>query len=280
MAPAEGRICRTTLMEPVPEQFEDPKLQAAVRRAWGGETAPAALRQRVQAMLASEPGVPAPRRFVLWNPLAGVAAAAVVLIAVGIAAHLFFGKGNVSSNPVAPPPPTAVAEAPIPPENAAQLIATHDGCCARHLPNHHLIPSTDDDMTKIADFMRRQLKVPVLAVNLEGWNFDGAGPCPVGGHETCHLLYQRGPDTLSLFTVPLRNLQIRSDGNYASTFNGHVLAAFVRNGACYCLVGAGPGNSMTLADVKSIRNDLEAHFAPPVASGKASPRASVAVNSN
>lgn len=260
----------------MPEQFEDPKLKAAVRRAWGGETAPPALRERMRDLISSEPDVAVRRRPILFNPLFALAAAAVVAIVVGLAARLFSGKGN---QPIPPAPPTAVAEAPIPQTNAAQLVATHDGCC-RHLPNHHLMPAAGDDMSKIADFMRRQLRVPVLAVNVDGWRFDGAGPCPVGGHETCHLLYQRGPDTLSLFTIPLRNLQIQHDGNYAATFNGHVLAAFVRNGACYCLVAASPDDSIKLTDVESMRNDLEAHFSPPVAHAFSASRAAVAVNSN
>src|SRR6478672_6849814 len=85
-----------------PNSFDDPILRGAVRRAWGSETAPAALRERVAALgigaaraPASEviPAAPARRRRwvgALRHPYSiyGMAAAAMVLIGFAIAARL------------------------------------------------------------------------------------------------------------------------------------------------------------------------------------------------
>src|SRR2546421_10588722 len=82
--------------------FDDPVLKDAVRRAWGTETAPAALRERIAAMgigaakmpaAAVMPTAAANRRG--WvrilrhpNSIYGLAAAAMVLIGFAIAARL------------------------------------------------------------------------------------------------------------------------------------------------------------------------------------------------
>src|SRR2546430_2617395 len=107
-----------------PDTFDDPALKAAIRRAWSGEQAPPALRSTVRAALSaareSNPiplhagrGVASPTR----NPLFSLAAAALLLLAIGLVFH------RLSSQPAAAP------VAALPATFARDLVATHDHCC-------------------------------------------------------------------------------------------------------------------------------------------------------
>src|SRR5881628_2649034 len=140
-----------------PNSFEDPELKAAVRRVWGGEVAPAALRERVQAIgigAASAPAadvVPQPAaRSAAWmwplrypRPLYALAAAVMIVVGFAIAYQLdqpgertvYWGSpvvgpvtpGPATSNPSTPPSvlPASVAEA---------LLDVHSRCA--RMPVH------------------------------------------------------------------------------------------------------------------------------------------------
>jgi len=116
-----------------PNSFNDPDLKALVRRAWGTEAAPSALRDRIEAMgigagraraaeITPAPALPAsawPWALRHPRPLYGLAAAVMMVIGFAVAYQLdqppawkSTSGAYVVSNPTAPaPPPAAVGGA-------------------------------------------------------------------------------------------------------------------------------------------------------------------------
>src|SRR5688572_14726812 len=134
-------------MTPERTKFDDPRLRAAVRRAWAGETAPPELRRQVEELIAKETaagqaGEPTPdvviRRPALsfWRrsvTLGSVAAAAVVIVGVGLIAFnasRHRGAQSVATstgNSTTPPAPAV-----LPTELGQQLVRGHDLCVRVH----------------------------------------------------------------------------------------------------------------------------------------------------
>ena len=116
-----------------PERSEDPGLKLALKRIYGGERAPADLRERLMRSLAdSSPLAPisqstvltdspipaaAPIRLAFWSQPAFRAAAAVFLVAL---AGIFYYASNTST----------ASAAPIQQDALLAMIQTHDQCCA------------------------------------------------------------------------------------------------------------------------------------------------------
>src|SRR4051812_25654599 len=106
-------------MEPLESQPDDPAMRMALRRALGSETAPPALRSRVEAMLEVERRKEQTRARALWRrpAFSMVAAAAVVLVGLGIAFLLVNRPSEI---------PQYFADA---------MVTTHQQCSA--LGDHH-----------------------------------------------------------------------------------------------------------------------------------------------
>src|SRR3954454_18765723 len=161
-------------MEPVESQSDDPVLRHAVRRALGSETAPPALRGRIEAMLATELRKEQTKAKVFWRrpAFSMVAAAAVLLIGLGIAYQIVNRETEA---------PKFFADA---------MVVTHDNCTA--LSDHHLLSgvSNNANVDELRKKLREQLPHPVLVAMLgEGWQFQGAGVCQISGVPTSHLLF-------------------------------------------------------------------------------------------
>jgi hypothetical protein len=223
--------------------LNDPKLKAAVKRIWSDAAVPPELRARVQQMLSDAPnaGV-APR----WQ---GYAIAAVLLIAAGVATWL---PWNFSRN--------VLADQTLPWTVADSMVQTHDRCCGAR--DHHLLRGVrGDDFAAIGRRLSRDLGVPVLSTALPHWQFAGAGPCPVWGHESAHLLYRDGARTLSVFSIPARDFSLPGkDDRYAATRDTHRLAGFVRDGGLYCVVVNSPDGQITEAQAAHMRDQLLGSF--------------------
>lgn len=233
-------------------QFDDPVLRDVVRRAFAGETAPVSLRQRVVETLDTEQRAEQnPRR--QWNRL-GLAAAAVLVIGVGLA-YLVLLRNS---------------EKPVPQWFAAAMVASHDQCAGRS--DHHLLSGLTpaNDVRAAGARLWRDLGYPVLAAELgDGWTFAGAGICQVSGHNAAHLLYTRGQDSISVFSIPAAVLYAgdATDGTeYSQVEQGHPVSGFIQGGAVHCLVGRSASGSLTLQEVKRLRDQVRRHFSPAVSS--------------
>lgn len=242
--------------------FDDPGLKAAVGRAWGGETAPPQLRERLLAAASSGAArsvsaIPLIRR--LRVPLVGLAAAAIVVAAVMPVFHPGPARPS-NSNPVA-------SSLIIPSSLADDLVARHDICCSE--ADHHGIAS--DDFAQVRRELREQLGFPVLSASIPGWNFHGASVCLVGKTKSGHLVFARKDGQfVSLFSLPPQLLEAQpTSGDYCEMAQKHPLAGFQTPGGLYFVVGSSPDGSLTLDEVRSMRERLrpdiaEADDGPPV----------------
>ena len=263
--------------EPTPEPaFEDPALREALRRAWGGELAPAALRDRVTRALREEPSAPV-LGGARWRigSIGRLAAAAVVLLAVGGVAGYFAGvfrDGGPSSRPVSNLP----VGSRIPLTLATQLADVHLHCSAA--PDHHGMASAGtDDFQIIATRLRSQLHHPVLvcpAGNPDGagpWKFRGAAVCSVGEQPAGHLVFVRGQAAVSVFSLPAGVCPLLSVNDQCeSRARNCDVAAFRQGEGFFCVVGSSADGSLTREQVRGLRDRLRPNV---IAAGNDSPPA-------
>jgi hypothetical protein len=239
----------------VDENFiNDPRLKAAVKRIWSDDAAPPALRDRVQQILAESAPPTTPR----W---AAYAIAACLLIAFSVGTWVPWGN-----------PSGVLADEPLPRTVAQSMVLTHDRCCQAR--DHHLLPGIrGDDFAAIGRRLSADLHVPVLATPMADWQFAGAGPCPVWGHESAHLLYREGDRTLSIFSIPAEDFALGTqDQRYAATLDTHQLAGFVRDGGLYCVVADSPDGQISADQVARMRDRLMNSFtADSFTAGPAAP---------
>jgi hypothetical protein len=253
--------------EPTPEPvFDNPALREAVRRAWAGERAPAGLRDRITRALREDPQAPAPAA-TGWRigSVRQLAAAAVVLLAVGGVAGYFAGVFGEGRTPVA---------SRIPATLVTQLAQVHLHCS--DAPDHHGAASSGtDDFQVIATRLRSQLGRPVLvcaAGNPDGagqWTFRGAAVCQVGEHAAGHLVFVRGQAAVSVFSLPAgacpllpANERCESQGLNCD------VAAFRQGEGFFCVVGSSKDGSLTCEQVRGLRDRLRPNV---IAAGSDSP---------
>jgi hypothetical protein len=265
-------------MTPQRTKFDEPNLKAGVRRAWGGEVAPAELRQHVTRMLAEQVSAEtdattatttqtseatpdvirvAPSYWRRTTFAFGAAAAAVLVIGVGLIAFNLAraGRGsNLASVSLPPPttpapvespasvqPPAVVAAAVLPLEVGQQILAGHDLCVRMHPNQHHFVKdASKDNFPAIARTLGVKLKYRVIATSVGGgWDFRGASLCPVGKMRVAHMMYKQGDAYLSVYSLPASTAP--AVGNHQTCeaeVNGRPLAAFVEDGGLYCVVAS------------------------------------------
>jgi hypothetical protein len=237
------------MSESEPDSFDDPGLKAAIRRAWGAEQCPLSLRDRVMTLCKESFGATASPARIGWRGrrLYGLAAAAMVLIAVGVVFHFRAGAPQTHQTVVAA----------LPAYLADELVARHDGCCAAK--DHHMQGLSRDDFPTIQKQLRQQLGFPILAAKLPGtWDFHGAFICPVGSTKSGHLVFdQNGNNFVSIFSLPHEFASSAYlTGDCSQTENHHPIAAFATNDGFYCVVGSSKDGSLTLDQIRSLRDQL------------------------
>lgn len=229
-----------------PTELNDPALKSAVQRACGGQCCPAALRSRIEKLLHEDSRAAHPshrwrsKLWVIW-PLA---VTALILLAVGVRPLL---------HPAAPP----TSFAPVLPASLqADLIQRHDHCCKAK--NHQRLPVRITDDAAIASAMRNRLSHAVLMDRPSGWTFRGASICPVGSTPSGHLVFVKGPDALSIFSLPASCDPGIHNGNQCEmTTNGHLIVAFAKDDALFCLVGSGPQGTITLDELSKMSDQMK-----------------------
>ena len=280
-------------MAMTPDQFDDPALKAALRQRFAGERAPDALRQRILRMVeqgegdvagkitpqtatltgpvpsASKAGtqVEPPKSLSLWRRGPTRLAAAIVLLASGVAIYSVVSRERWSGGG-AGNAPLAVVQ-PVSNDVLAAMVKTHDVCCEHD--NHQHPAINQKDFVAMRAQAEERLKPPVVATRVAGWEFKGCYLCPVGGTDSAHLLFTKGEDKLSIFSVAAKD----SDGAYTATeVDGHLVACKVKKGAAIGLVAqpAKPGDpAITLPHVEDLLHDHSQAIAAALhASGLAS----------
>jgi hypothetical protein len=230
------------------EPFDDPQLKQAVRRVWGEEQASPMLRQRITQLLAQEEAAPARMSLVSRISNWGWAIAAVVILGIGLSGWQFFPRPAVQGGEALP---NYIAEA---------MIKTHDGCCRSR--NHYRLPGVGhNDFPAIGNTLAAALKIPVISIPIDHWQFAGGACCGVHGHPTGHLIYRNGHETLSIFSVPASDFQMSEGENYVANVGTHHIAGFVQSGGLYCVVVNDPDGTMTDTQARELRDHLHATFA-------------------
>jgi hypothetical protein len=244
------------MSEPLHE-FEDPALKQAVRRAFAGEgeAAPAALRQRVEAIFAAgavagtklgpaqEEPLRRPDRSWWARQLTpkNAVAAAIALLAI---AFMFW---ELRSEFITTSPPSHYARTTFPDSFAVAMVAAHENCAK--LPDHHLIPGKDPASVKAP--LAAAAGMTVAATDLgDGWQFEGAGLCNVGGVKAAHLLFARGKDTISMISMPAPASLASFNGTYTEVVQDHPMSGVVSGGAVYCLIASAPDHAVTSHDLE------------------------------
>ncbi len=218
------------------ERFDDPGLKAAVHRIWGEETAPAALRSRIEgmfAMAASARTAAQARRkqhieFHGWGKggLIGLAMAAMALIAVGTSNWMTNAQASQDSG------------------LAARIRSTllnsfwyqHDLVC--EYPGSNIPKGIDSsDIHFVGRTLSQQMCIPVIASPMGSWHFVHGWLNEVAGSDAAQVLYRDGSKTLSIYTMRLYDLprQGRVQQMNANDGTRH-LSSFVRDGGIYCVV--------------------------------------------
>ena len=236
------------------KQFEDPGLKAAVRRAWGGECCPLALRRKVLERVGGR--AEARRRVIPLRPLFGLAAAALVLLAVGLVWHPW--QPTRSSSPIDVLPASGIS--PLPVSLADDLTYRHDECSQS--PVHTDSALAEDDPVQLARQMQEELNFPVITKPLPAdWHFRGAAFCPVGRTKSAHLMYDRDGKTVSVFSLPAGVWPGDHLPNCAElTRDHHAVAGMMTRSGFYCVVGSAKP-PVPLAEVRGLLDQLRAQLA-------------------
>jgi len=220
-------------MDPLDPQFDDPALRKAIGRTLGGDTAPASLHSKVRSALDHEDRIT--RR---WRkPLYALATAAVLLIGFGVAFLL------LRSN-----------DRPIPQFFAAAMVSAHD--------NYANTPANikDSDLQTIRQKLVAQVGHPVLVSMIgDGWIFQGADIAKINNIPAAHLLFRRGDESISIFSIDARALydsNVPDGTGYAQIQQGHPISGFVSGGAVHCLVGSPNCDELSLKELTRIRERL------------------------
>ena len=232
------------------EQFDDPALKQAIRRAMSATEpsgAPPALRNRIEAMLRQEQALQDARLSHWRRPMMSMlAAAAVLAIGLGVAYYLL-GRDEKA--------PQFFADA---------MVVAHDRCAG--MTDHHLLQgiASDADLATIRQALHSKVGHPVLVTELgDGWKFAGAGVCEISNVPAAHMLFTRGDETVSIFSVSAGAFYMNSDSSgssegktYAQIDQNHEISGFVQGGAIHCLVGYSKSGKLSLSEITKLRERI------------------------
>ena len=229
-------------MKERPGQFDDAALKAAVRRTWGEQRAPENLRRNLAAIaLAARPAPPrirfAPR------PLA---AAAVLVIGIGAVVFQLYRL-----RPATPQLP-----------NHYQLSAALVSELTRRHDADADLSAANTDLSKLGQQLSQKLGMKVLSASPGAdYHFAGASISEIGGQQVAHLLFQRGSESLSIFSMPASQLPHTSPGSHYDASDGkHMMAGFVQDGGFYCLAASGPNSVRCSGMISGAMQELSSQF--------------------
>jgi hypothetical protein len=230
-------------MAGTPDQFEDPKLKAAVQKAFGAEHASTALRSRVlravqMELLAELPVATKSPRTIQRPAWMKYALAAVILLgAIGLYANWDYW----TTPSLVPNEPTA--SLPIPSPDA--MLAAHQAAAPTEFATRDIAE------TKLSALLGQKITIP----ELPGWTFKGAQPVSLAGHTAGRALYEHSGSHLSLFVILNENCAVDETQSYDEACNNVVVAGFIRKGINYCLL-ATPPSPDNAAEVNKLRDLL------------------------
>ncbi len=258
-------------MENDDRDFDEPAVMRAVQRAWGAEQAPQRLRGRISRLMATASSIDAATATATsasaaeqWRSRAyGLAAAAVIVLSVGLLVLYYQGMFNrITGSGGTAYPIVLPSKTEVPLTLARSMLATHTACGKLH--DHHTVKDLDGDTyAALTVKLTADLGFPTLVRSIgPEWKFKGASTCDVGGLRGAHLMFARGDQTISIFSLPSSCMTgVAPGAQYEGTVDDHPVAGFARPGTVYAVIGSsGAGPSPALASVVGIRDTLLSAF--------------------
>lgn len=238
-------------MNDVDQQFDDPALKLALRRAIPTVSCPEALRARIQQAaddlaapeplrLPQTPAAPlSPLRFLHAHRMA--IAASILGLAGGMA--LFNFTGNPSEELA-----SIDADASVLQPVAYSLATQHAGMSDDPiLMRNHAHATAERNLPAVSANLQRQLgrPLPLDTFAAAGWQFHGADDCRLANCSGTHLVFLRPGQSVSMFILPAEAADKLADGRlYTLTTGDKPVAAAVRGRWLICLVGASTDGSL------------------------------------
>jgi hypothetical protein len=261
------------------DEFDDPALKEALRRAFAqssDETAPPALRRRVEAILSAGAGADAvnragddasrlhrPQRS-WWRqqmkPRTAIAAA-VALIAVG------FMVVQIRSQFGLDQPTVPYVATSFPESLTTEMVQAH--LSAAKAPE--ALKAIGKTPADVKASLSKAAGVTVAGSELgSGWQYRGARLLVIDGQKAAQLLFTKGQDSVSVFSMGAPSECEAGSGSYKQVVNGHPMAGIVSNGAVYCIVGSSPAGTMSPSDLEpllsTVQSDVAEHGCAPAPS--------------
>ena len=225
----------------------------------GSQSAPPALRTRVQALM-EQPVDASPSGGWRWRiepqHYRLAAAASLMIVALGIMTWQI--RQNFFPT-VAHSEPSVPAVVQFPHSFAMSLVRAHDNCA--RLADHHLIAG--DDFTALQQRLTQDAGVSVFAAALgDEWKFKGAGLCTVEETRAAHLLFARDNDIVSIFSLPAPQHCGANATNFAEMMDGHPLAGFRNGDTLYCVVGSSTSGACNTQHVAAVMAMVQQTMCP------------------
>jgi hypothetical protein len=245
-----------------PVHFDDPGLRAALHRAHAGEKAPPGLRERISSALAAEAAAESiTGTGAAHSDVAGrigrasrlrVAASIIALLGVGMLSYTLYNEyARQWFQPV--------MVAGLPAGLTHQMVERHDAALA---DANFTSPKSPEDIGTIGNRLSAELGKPVAAVSLgNGWTVKGGNIATVGKFKAAQILFQRGPDTISMLSIPITEGYTSPDGTrYDEKDGDHLIAGVVQRQVVYCLVGLPKSGSLSSSELKKLRELMANHL--------------------
>jgi hypothetical protein len=231
------------------QSFEDSSLKRVCHHAWSSEKCPLALLTKLKdaarrSSLQTVQPVQSMRVVPMWYGGGfGVAAAAAVILAIGVVARPFARPASADS-------PLALDS-----QITQSIVDLHDRCC-QWKGNHQIAGVPKDEVVRTGQALEQRLGQPILAASMPegGWTFRGGAICPVNGKPAAHLIYKQGDESVSVFSLP--RSYTPSSTTYEGTYANHPIAGYVDSRGAYCLVGSG-GSDLTPQRLAAIRDRMQ-----------------------
>jgi len=218
------------------DEFDDPALRSAIRRAAGKPSAPPRLRENVAALLASGRDVPVTRAPRSTDPARSrwsipqitpklVALAACVLIALGFAGYeLYDFLGDMY-------PRFSQSPLTLPTEMTSSMIASHDALAKEG----HQAGSTVD-FASIRAKLTKEAGFAAFAGPIgDGWEFKDARVTSIDGKNAAQVMFVRNGEAASVFSMPVVVSACGAGAHICQTVDKHPLAATTEGNVMYAV---------------------------------------------
>jgi hypothetical protein len=252
-----------------PTSPDDESLKHAIHSAWGHQTAPEALRRRVQMAMTrtvlEEPEIPATtrsRRF--WDrwptPVriaAGIAALLVLTVGTTWGILLYQDAADASAR-YARSKPDFIAPTPSP-TLYAMLVSRHEDFAAGAEADPTEERPAADQLATIRTSLASRLHHAVWVPDLTklGWRLDAVRVYPINGVSAVAFNFSRGNDEISAFSLPVLSLNAGCDGPLADLdllVDNRSFSSFSSEGQLFALVGSRGCAAFPQADLRALVN--------------------------